>query len=205
MEFRALEEKTVWRGFLHLKRYRLEHQCFSGGWCPPVVRERVEGNHAVSVLLYDPAADQVVLIEQFRVGAMGHLPSPWLLETVGGYCELGETPEAVARRESMEEAGCEPYELISIGTLFSSPGWSSERLTFYCGLVESEGVGGIHGLAEEGEDIRVVVMPAEAAIGELFQRANSTSIVVTLQWLAANRKRLRRQGSATSNPVQWRP
>ncbi len=197
--YRILEAQPLWQGFLRLHRYRLEHECFAGGWCPELVRERVEGNHAVSVLLYDPPRDRVVLVEQFRIGAVGHQEPPWLLETVGGYLEPGETPEAVARRETREEAGCEVQALHLVGTLFTSPGWSCERITLYCGIVDSTTADGIHGLEEEGEDIRVVVMPAEEAIGELFRRANSTSVVVGLQWLAANRDRLRRAGRDDSS------
>jgi ADP-ribose pyrophosphatase len=193
-EYEILEEKPAWHGFLELKRYCLRHTCFAGGWCPELVRERVEGRHAVSVLLYDPRRDAVVLIEQFRIGALGHQEPPWLLETVGGYCEESESLEEVARRETREEAGCELEELRFIGTFFTTPGWCGERISLYCGLVDSSDAGGIHGLDEEGEDIRVVVMPADEAIGELFRRANSTSIVVGLQWLAANRDRLREEG-----------
>ncbi len=191
MKYKILRQETAYQGFLKLHRYHLEHQCFAGGWCRELVRERVEGNHAVSVLLFDPQHDQVVLIEQFRIGALGHQEPPWLLETVGGYLEPGESPEEVARRETREESGCELLDLEFIGSLFSSPGWSGERLTLYCGRVDSRQAQGIHGVEEEGEDIRVVVLPTDQALGELFGRANSTSVVVTLQWLAANRDKLR--------------
>jgi len=192
-KYRILRTETIWQGFLKLERYNLQHECFAGGWCPELVRERLEGNHAVSVLLYDPERDAVVLIEQFRIGALGHQEPPWLLETVGGYLEEGEKPETVAVRETREETGCEVRDLEFIGTFFTTPGWCGERISLYCGLVDSQGVEGIHGLEAEGEDIRVVVMSAEAAIGQLFRRANSTSIVVGLQWLAANREVLRQR------------
>lgn len=191
MKYKILRQETAYQGFLELHRYHLEHQCFAGGWCRELVRERVEGNHAVSVLLFDPQREKVVLIEQFRIGALGHQEPPWLLETVGGYLEPGESPEEVARRETREESGCELLDLAFIGSLFSSPGWSGERLTLYCGRVDSRQAQGIHGVEEEGEDIRVVVLPTDQALGELFGRANSTSVVVTLQWLAANRDKLR--------------
>ncbi len=196
--YRILETQALWQGFLKLKRYRLQHRCFEGGWCPELVRERVEGNHAVSVLLYDPVRDEVALIEQFRVGALGHQEPPWLLETVGGYVEEGETLEEVAHRETREETGCALLELEFIGRFFTTPGWSGERISLFCGLIDSREAGGIHGVAEEGEEIRVVVMSARAAIAELFRRANSTSIVVGLQWLAANRTRLRARAAPTA-------
>jgi ADP-ribose pyrophosphatase len=73
-----------------------------------------------------------------------------------------------------------------------SPGISVDRIKLYCGEVDSTNAAGVHGLDHEGEDIRVVVMSAEKAIGELYQgRANSTSIVIALQWLQIHRDSLR--------------
>ena len=48
-----------------------------------LTREVFERGHAVAVLPFDPARDQVVLIEQFRVGALGVVDHPWLLEAGG--------------------------------------------------------------------------------------------------------------------------
>ena len=148
---------------------------------------------AASVLLYDPWRDRVALLEQFRIGAYEAGEGAWLLETVGGHIGAGETPDEVARRESLEEAEAEVKELIHICDFWVSPGLSDERISLYCGLVDCEGLGGIHGLDEEDEDIRVCVMPAEEAIGELYGgRADSTSIIIALQWLAMNRERLQK-------------
>jgi len=194
--FQILSMEDAWQGFLKLKRYRLQHECFAGGWCPEIERERVEGKHAVSVLLYDPQQDAVVLIEQFRIGAVGHASDPWLLETVGGYMEEGEEVAAVAHRETFEETGCELLDMEFIGQFFTTPGWCGERISLYCGRVDSSRADGIHGLDEEGEDIRVEVMSFEAAFSQLFVRANSTSIVVGLQWLHQHRHRL---GDSWSN------
>ena len=191
--YQILSMEATHNGFLKLKSYLLQHECFEGGWCPQVRRERVEGKHAVSVLLYDPEEDAVVLIEQFRIGAMGHADDPWLLETVGGYMEEGEVAEAVARRETREETGCELLALEFIGRFFTTPGWCGERISLYCGWVDSTGAGGVHGLDHEGEDILVRVMSREAALGELFRRANSTSIVVGLQWLSQHWRELQQR------------
>jgi ADP-ribose pyrophosphatase len=191
--FNLISEKNNHSGFLRLKTYRLQHECFAGGMCAEIQRERVEANHAVSVLLYDPEQETVVLIEQFRIGAMGYAENPWLLETVGGYCEEGEQPEDVARRETLEETGCELLNLEFIGKFFTTPGWTSERVSLYCGQVDSRNAQGIHGLDEEGEDIRVEVMTLEEAVVQLFQRANSTSIIISLQWLLLNRDDVHRR------------
>jgi ADP-ribose pyrophosphatase len=195
MEYKTeiLQREAVFRGFFHVDRYRLRHSLFEGGWSREIVRERLEGLGAVSVLLYDPSRDCVVLIEQFRIGTLEAGEGCWLLETVGGYVGPGESAEEVARREVREEAGCEVGELIPVCRLWVSPGLSAERISLFVGLVDADGAGGVHGLEHEGEDIRVLVMPADQAIAELYTgRADSTSIVITLQWLAMNRERLRR-------------
>ena len=80
----------------------------------------------------------------------------------------------------------------SVGGFYVSPGISTERIELFCAEVDSSTAGGIHGVAEEGEEIRVVVMPAPQAIAELFRRIDSTGPIILMQWFAANRARLRR-------------
>ena len=57
------------------------------------------------VLPYDPVADAVVLIEQFRLPALAAGLDPVLVELPAGLCDDGETPETTARRETQEEMG----------------------------------------------------------------------------------------------------
>ncbi|MET0007113.1 MAG: ADP-ribose pyrophosphatase, partial [Candidatus Thiodiazotropha sp. 6PLUC4] len=82
--YKIQETTEVFRGFLKLNRYKIIHDLFLGGQSEPIVRERLEDIGAVSVLLYDPQHDKVVLVEQFRIGAAGFENPPWLLETIGG-------------------------------------------------------------------------------------------------------------------------
>jgi ADP-ribose pyrophosphatase len=190
--YHLIETDPVYRGFLKLNRYRLQHDLFLGGKSEPLIRERLEQLRAVSVLLYDPHLDRVVLVEQFRIGAVGQEPVPWILETVGGFSPQGQSDESVARRESLEEANCEVGRIEHICEFMVSPGISVDRISLYCAEVDASNAQGVHGLDHEGEDIRVVVMDAEAAIAELYTgRANSTSIIIALQWLALNRERLK--------------
>ncbi len=190
--FKVTREVVGYKGFLGLKRLHLRHSLFAGGESRELVRERIEAFEAASVLLHDPRSDKLVLIEQFRVGAMEDPRGPWLLEVVGGIVEAGETPEDVARREAMEEAGCRVSRIEPIATLWVSPGFSTERLHLFYGEVDASGAGGIHGLQEEGEDIRVVVLDVDEVLAQLHSgRFRATSILVSLQWLALNRGRLR--------------
>jgi len=184
--------ETVWKGYFRIDRLRLRHRLFAGGWGPAITREVFERGHAAALLPYDPARDEVVLIEQFRVGALTAGTEPWLIEIVAGIIEDGEGAEDVVRRETMEEAGCEVIELFPIMDVFTTPGGSSERIAIYLGRVDTQGVGGIHGLADEGEDIRVFAEPLDAAMARLAAGgiANVTA-VTALQWLALNREQVR--------------
>jgi len=132
-----------------------------------------------------------VLIEQFRVGALGHSKTPWLLEIVAGVVESGESLEAVAYRETVEEAGCMIEELRYVCEYYSSPGALSERMTLFCGRVDSSTVGGVHGVLAEHEDINVRVVPFEEAFELMTQgKLNSATPIIGLQWLALNREQL---------------
>ena len=79
-DVQIIDTETASDGFFTLKRYRLRHHSFKGGWCDEIVRERIENLAAVSVLLFDPDRDELVLVEQFRVGLMGQANRPWTTE-----------------------------------------------------------------------------------------------------------------------------
>jgi ADP-ribose pyrophosphatase len=186
-----IEKQLGYDGFFRLERYRLRHSLHAGGMSGEIVREMVEKGDVVAVLPYDPVRDEVVLIEQFRIGAIRE-PSAWLLEIVAGLIEEGETPEAVARRETHEEAGCRLGRLEKICEFLTSPGKTTEKTLLYCGRVDSSGAGGIHGLPHEGEDIRVLPLPFAQALEYLHEgRLNSAWPIIAMQWLALNRERLR--------------
>lgn len=190
--FEILDRQTGYQGFFRLERYRLRHTLFAGGWSPPLSRELFERGHAAAVLLYDPQLDSVVLIEQFRIGALQAANGPWLMEVVAGVIEAGESGEEVARREAVEEAGCVVQALEPICEYLVSPGGTSERIQLYCGRVDASQAGGIHGLQEEHEDIRVHVVGFADALAWLGAgRIDSASPIIALQWLQMNRERLR--------------
>jgi len=182
-----LDESLLSEHFFTLKQYKVKHSSFLEGDCPAVVRERLEGKTAVSILLFDPCKDAIVCVEQFRIGLMGISDRSWSIETVSGFCDVAhEKPQEVAAREVTEETGCDLQDLIEVGEFFVSPGSSTERITVFVGCVDSSKVSGVHGLAHEGEEIRPVVIPREAAVSQLFTELNSTSIIIALQWLQIN-------------------
>ncbi|MDS4026503.1 MAG: NUDIX domain-containing protein [Candidatus Contendobacter sp.] len=191
--FEVLDQSSGYRGFFRLEKYRLRHELFAGGWSPEMIRECLERGHAVAVLLYDPERDQLVLLEQFRVGALEFPGGPWLLEIVAGIIDHpGETTEDVARRETAEEAGCELLDLVPIHHYLVSPGGTSESITLFCGRVDTGTVpGGVRGVVAEHEDIRVHIVSRAEALELLHSgRINSAAPIIALQWLELNRSKL---------------
>lgn len=187
-----VEQRTCYQGFFRLEQYRLRHRLYDGGMSPLLGRELFERGHAAAVLPYDPVLDRVVLLEQFRIGALTAPGGPWLLEIVAGIIEPGESAAEVVRREMLEEAGCTLLALEPISEYLVSPGGTSERISLYCGWVDAAGAGGIHGLAAEGEDIRVSTVSFDEAWALLSAgRINSASPIIALQWLQLHRPRLR--------------
>ncbi len=196
----TIEKTTVFEGYFRIDRHVLRHLRFDGGWTEPITREVFERGHAAAALLYDPDLDRLVLIEQFRIGVLAAADapevaetfSPWLIEIVAGIIDAGETPEGVVRREAQEEAGCTVGALEPACIMFASPGAASETIRIFCGCVDAADAGGIHGLAEEHEDIRVLVVSSE----EAFRRLDAGEVInatamVALHWFRVNRSRIR--------------
>jgi ADP-ribose pyrophosphatase len=187
-----IQRETCFQGFYRLDRLHLRHRQFAGGMGPQLSRELFVRHDAVCVLPYDPQRDAVVLVEQFRVGALDKSSNPWLLELVAGLIDPGEQPEDVAHREAEEEAGLQLTALWPITQYYPSPGGSDERVHLYVGRCDSQGVGGVHGLAEEGEDIRVHVWSLEDALQAVKDgRIDNAASIIALQWLALNRAEVR--------------
>jgi ADP-ribose pyrophosphatase len=98
-----IKRERAYDGYFKIDRCRLRHRLFSGGTSAEIMREVFERGHAVAVILYDPDRDAVVLIDQFRIGALSAGFDPWVTEIVAGIIDPGETPEEVASRETTEE------------------------------------------------------------------------------------------------------
>ena len=193
----VIGREVAYDGHFRLDRYRLRHRQFAGGMGPVLTREVLERGKVAAVLPVDPVRDRVVLIEQFRPGAWAAQWDPWLLECVAGVIESGETPEELARREALEEAGCIITDLVPIASFLTSPGATSETVRLFCGRVDSEGVGGLHGLSSEGEDIRARARPVADAVALLDEgRVVNAKTIIALQWIARHYSSLKTQWTA---------
>ncbi|PVY70356.1 ADP-ribose pyrophosphatase [Tamilnaduibacter salinus] len=191
-DVRIESQETVFEGFFRMGRLRLSHARFAGGYTETIQRELFLRGDATCVLPYDPARDEVVLLEQFRPGALWRDQSPWLLELVAGMDEPGESAEEVAHREGEEEAGLRFARLEPICRYLVSPGGTTEMVRLFCGLISSEGAGGLYGLEAENEDIRAHVLSLAEALAMLDDgRINNAAAIIALQWLSIHRERLR--------------
>ena len=163
----------------------MRHRLFAGGWSSSIRRELFQRGDAVGVLPWNPHTDEVVLIEQFRVGAMRDADNPWMLELIAGIVESGESDSSVAHREAEEEAGCELHRLEPIATFFPSAGACSEQIRLFIGETTGADHGSVKGLAGEHEDILVHQIARSEALAMLSRgEINNGHTLIALQWLA---------------------
>lgn len=195
----VLSDEVVWAGLFPLQRVRFRRRRFDGAEGGVQTWELWRRGQAVAVLPWDPWADRVALIEQFRLPALAGGFDPVVLECPAGLLEEGEEPEAAARRELLEETGLVADRMLPLGRYILSQGGCDEGVRLYLARTRlpAGGHGGHHGLASEQEDIRVVVLDAGEAIAMLDDNriANATG-ALCLSGFARRRAALLSEWSA---------
>ena len=186
-DLQIVNKETVYKGHFELQKITFRHKLFSGEMSDDVVRELLIKGEAAALIAYDPKLDNVVLVEQVRIGAYdsSQKKSPWLLELVAGMVDKGnEEPAEVAIREAKEEAGLEVSKVQHALSVWDSPGGQLERLHLFLGLIDSSKVksGEVHGLLEEeNEDILVHVVSREP-VSYTHLTLPTTSIECRSRW-----------------------
>ena len=187
-------------GYFAVEDYDLSFRRFDGAMSARVPRAVFIGGDAATVLPYDPLRDRVLLIEQFRPGPFARGDAqPWLLEPIAGRVDPGETPEAAARREALEEAGLVLDRLVAVGAYYPSPAAKSEYLYSFVALTDlpdaTAGVAG--GVAGEHEDIRTHLVSFDDLLALITSGEGANGpLQLTAWWLAAHRDQLRREAQA---------
>ncbi|TPH18652.1 NUDIX domain-containing protein [Litorilituus lipolyticus] len=194
VEIKSIE--TQYQGFFAINVYQLTHKLFSGKTSQVIKREMFERGDAVVLMPYDIKADKVLLIEQFRPGALRSNENPWLLEFIAGMFAKDESPIDVAIREAKEEANIDirAQDISPVMKYLSSPGGMSECIHLYLAQIDSTKVevGGVFGLDEENEDILLHLVPREEAFSLLSAgKITNASTIIALQWLALNYQTLK--------------
>ncbi|WP_223668536.1 NUDIX domain-containing protein [Kangiella shandongensis] len=190
-DIKFIDSEDLYKGFFSMKKYRYQHRRYQGDWSPVVEREIFERGNAVGVLLYDPGKQKFIMAEQCRPGALKGDDTPWLVEIVAGMVEKGESPEDVAKRESLEEVGCHIQRLIPMSGYWVSPGGTTEYVDLFLGLADSDEVADYAGLETEHEDIKVLVL-SRAEVLKLLEegRINNAMAIIAIQWFLLNESKL---------------
>lgn len=185
-----------YQGFFRIDQYQIKHRLFNGRWGALISREIFERGDAVVLIPYDPVNKKLLLIEQFRPGAIRTEPCPWCFEFIAGMFGENESPIDVAVREAEEEANLvvDEDQMLHVMNYLSSPGGTSEKLYMYVALMDLTHVvnGSISGLEEENEDIKSHLVSLEQAMDLLNKgKINNATTIIGLQWLALNHQQLR--------------
>jgi ADP-ribose pyrophosphatase len=119
---------------------------------------RHPGAAAVVPFLSDPRGEdpQILLLKQYRYAA-----EEFLYEIPAGRLDPGEEPAACARRELIEETGCEAERIERLYTFYTTPGFTDERIHAFMAVGLSRG----ESRHETDEFITVETMTLSHALG----------------------------------------
>lgn len=182
-------KSIVHEGFCHIEHFAMQHRTFAGPWTDIYTRELMIKPRVAAALPYDPKHDKVVLIEQFRVGALGQNVTPWLIEIVAGIMdkEHPESYEELIKREMKEEACLDIEALLPICDYLVTPGCSTEKVKLFCAIVDCTKAPKFCGVASEHEDIKIHVLSTKEAFAAVKSgQINNAATIIALQWLELN-------------------
>ena len=159
---RLRKQETLADDWFTLRKITFDYQRKNGTW-ETQSREAYDRGNGATILLHDPATDQVILTRQFRLPTfVNGNPMGMLIETCAGLLD-DEHPDAAIIRETEEETGYRLTHVEKVMEAYMSPGSVTERLFFYLAeysaATEQHSGGGI-----EEEEIDVLEMPLQEAL-----------------------------------------
>lgn len=149
MTEKTLESREVYRG--RILRVREDRVRLPNG--KEGVREVVEHPGGVSVVVLT-ADDEVLMVRQFR-----YAQQEVLLELPAGKLERGEDPFDAMRREQKEETGTFSEHYVSLGVVYPTPAYDTEKIYLWAGRVSGWGEQKL----DDGELLEVVRVPLDEA------------------------------------------
>lgn len=183
-------KRRVFDGFFKIDEAELSYERFDGRMSATVRRLCFERGDSVAALVFHRDRRCALFTEQFKYPTYAKGPG-WIVETVAGMIDAGETPEAALRRELREELGYEAEALEPIADFYLSPGGSSERILLYYAEVSEAGRSGAGGGVEsEGEDIATVALTLDELAGLLRSGGlHDAKTIIGVQWLLNRQNR----------------
>ena len=186
-KFKIINKKNIHNGFFKMHEVTLKYQKYDGSWTNNIKRELFGGAQVSCVLPYDPIKKEIILVQQFRPGTISKNFDNYLNEIVAGMIDEGENPEDAAKRECLEETGCEIKKLIPIQGYFPAPGSSESFYYLYLGEIEAFEGSRIMGVENENEDIfvksyKIEVVREKMKNGEFLNGVT----LIALQWFFLN-------------------
>lgn len=181
-----IDNETLHRGFIHLKKYRLKYQYHDGSWSEEITRELIHKPEVAAILPINFATKEIVFIEQFRAGLM-HESSPWEVEIPAGINDQNQSIDDLAKRELTEETGLIADTLIPMLNYYSSPGATDEKVHLFYTSIDTSTIATTAGNRYEHEDILIKVVSIEQALTALDNNQITNAItLIALQWLQKN-------------------
>jgi ADP-ribose pyrophosphatase len=168
-----------------LKKTRFELLDSSGAWIEQT-RETYDRGNGATILLYNRQRRTVVLTRQFRFPAYVNGHEGFLVEAAAGLLD-GASPEERIRAEAEEETGYRVNAPRKLWDVFMSPGSVTERLHFFVAEYEARdkvGTGG--GVKEEGEDLEVIELGIDEALGMIGSGIVDAKTIMLLQYAQAH-------------------
>lgn len=191
--------ETLYKGFFSYLSLSLEHSIYQRNHSSEQMhsavlqREVMHRKDAIAVILYNLDAQEILLVEQIRAGAIvsqelnqshAEQSNAWLLEPVAGCIEPGHTPEQTVEREALEEAGVEIFDMEFLYEYYPSPAACDERIFLYAAQYDAQHSQDFGGLTTENEDIKVVKLSFSNAQQRLLRgQFNVSTTLLGLQWL----------------------
>jgi ADP-ribose pyrophosphatase len=180
----VVSKRLLLDAFFKVEEATVRYEKFNGHLSGEVKRLKLDRGNSVAVLLQHVDSKQVMLVEQFKYPTFGPTDG-WIVETLAGMIDPGESAEDAARRETIEETGYAVHSLEHIATFFVSPGGSSERIALYFAEVrDADKIAEGGGLSGEGEDIRLRVFQLDELLLERDRgKIADAKTLIAIQWL----------------------